>query len=544
VGITVANLTGALPDLVIADKGSNDVSVLVNRSQGEDISLAPAVRFQAGLGPVATVVQNVPGGYPNLLVSDSGSNTVTLIPGRSPADFDVTHETSFSVGDNPGPLFLNNFNGQTDLVTVNAGSNDLTLISGFGGPNAVTSTIASGGIDPDAAFAFSSGSGFEDLVVGNAGDGELALFEGRPNGLSLSSATTEPNLPEPTALAFSTLTGGQVQFYAATAGSESAELVALSLGIETAPASQPAAAQNTVAQLVGLHESSLPLVATVLTLTITVPGNELNLVLVESEAIAVAAFLPGTGVSVGQGLSSQGHGGPAGDDEVESDVRGVPSAPGTGAAVIAPWERFVIGLDEALEQFQRENPNGVSGAPARDAASGRSDSPPAASAPVQGGPTSLKSGSSLVPSSDEPDRTENASPSAQVETIDAIIQSFWGEDGASDSRRRLSHRAPTSGRADDEVSPIPLVLTPSRDRGPRTNFPIARSDHQTGEVIPLLPEPGKDEPDLASMSLAVAVTTTEWVHACRWHRALRAEWPGRVVNRARRRRVVIYPERP
>ena len=53
-------------------------------------------------------------------------------------------------------------------------------------------------------------------------------------------------------------------------------------------------------------------------------------------------------------------------------------SPARSRAVIAPWERFVIGLDKALEQFQRDNPNGVSGAPARDSASDRSDSPPAA----------------------------------------------------------------------------------------------------------------------------------------------------------------------
>ncbi len=83
VGITVANLTGALPDLVVSDEGSNDVSVLVNQSEAGDIRFAPAVRYHAGLGPVASVVQNVPGGYPNLLVSDSGSNNVTLLPGAA-----------------------------------------------------------------------------------------------------------------------------------------------------------------------------------------------------------------------------------------------------------------------------------------------------------------------------------------------------------------------------------------------------------------------------------------------------------------------------
>ena len=150
------------------------------------------------------------------------------------------------------------------------------------------------------------------------------------------------------------------------------------------------------AQLVPLNESSLPLVATVLTLTISVSGEELNFGLVATEATAVAAFLPGTGISLGQGLSSQRSGGLGGDvDEVELDESKAGVA-GAVPAAIAPWERYVIGLDEALEKFQRENPNGVSGAPARDSSSDRPESPPAAGQPTQGGPTSLQSGSDLA----------------------------------------------------------------------------------------------------------------------------------------------------
>ena len=137
---------------------------------------------------------------------------------------------TYSVGTDPGPTFVGNFNGQTDLVTVNAGSNDLTLISGFDGPDPVTTTISSAGLDPATAFAFSSDSGFDDLVVGNGGDGVLALFEGSSEGLTLSSSETVPGLPSPSSLAFASLSGGQVQFYAATEGQEAAALVALSLG--------------------------------------------------------------------------------------------------------------------------------------------------------------------------------------------------------------------------------------------------------------------------------------------------------------------------
>jgi FG-GAP-like repeat len=519
VGITVANLSGnpgtpsynpdALPDLVVADKGSNQVSILLNQSQkGGAISFSLGPRLNSGgSGPVSTVVGNFTGGaFPDMLVTNSQSNDVMLLPGVGQGFFNDTHPTPFAVGANPVTSFVGDFNGQTDLVTVNAGSNDLTLISGFNGPNPTTSSIASGGVDPDTAFAFSDGTGFEDVVVGNAGDGALSLFEGGMDGLDLMSTASEPNLPDPTALAFSALTGGQVQFYAATAGRESAELVALSLGIETAPISSSDAfsSANSAAQLVPLHESSLPLVATLLTLTISVSsGEELNFGLVATEATVVAAFLPGSGISVGQGLSSQRSGGLEGDDGAELD-ESKDGVAGAVPAAISTWERYVIRLDEALEKFQREHPNGVSSAPARDSSSDRSDSPPAAGQPAQGGPTSLNSSPNPVPSDGEPDQTENASPSIGVEAIDTIIESVWGEDRAGDSRERLSEMGRSSDRSHD-VSPIIRVVD-----APFlcSELPLAGSDRRTGEVLPPGPEIGKDQPDLALTSLVVATLAT------------------------------------
>ena len=49
----------------------------------------------------------------------------------------------------PGRLFVGNFDGKPDLVTVNTGSNNLTLISDFTSADYVTRTISSGGMDPD-----------------------------------------------------------------------------------------------------------------------------------------------------------------------------------------------------------------------------------------------------------------------------------------------------------------------------------------------------------------------------------------------------------
>ncbi len=308
VGITVANLTGALPDLVVADKGSNDVAILLNQG---NFSFTHGPRVDSGgVGPVSTIVGEFTAGstIPDILVTNSGSDNVTLLKGVGGGFFKPAITSPFSVGVDPGQSFVGNFDGTAGLLTVNAGSNDLTLISGFNGPDPVTTTISSGGLDPATAFAFESTSGFEDLVVGNTGDGVLALFEGGQDGLSLMSAQVEPDLPSPTALAFSALTGGEIQFYAATAGREAADLVSLNLAADTSFQVALPGPSDTFAQLVSFEGSSVPLVATVLTLTIEVSANELNSQLEGVENGGTGAFLAGSGITVGQGLSSAGRG--------------------------------------------------------------------------------------------------------------------------------------------------------------------------------------------------------------------------------------------
>jgi hypothetical protein len=388
VGITVANLTGNLPDLVVADKGSNDVSILLNQG---NFSFTQGPRLKSGgSGPVSTVVGHFTASpYPDILVTNSGSNDVALLPGVGGGFFNDTNPQTFPVGNNPGPLFVGNFDGKPDLLTVNAGSNDLTLISNFMSADATTSTIASGGTDPATAFSFSGSSGFDDLVVGNGGDGVLALFEGSAAGLTLTSSETNPALPSPSALAFSAMTGGQVQFYAATAGREAAELVALSLGVETGTSSQltTPGPLNTVAQLVPASESSLPLVATVLTLTIEVNGLEMNVGPSLSELAGSSGFLPGTGISIGQGLMLPGRSGGAGADGMDAlglqQLDEASANSGPAARGVSAWERTVLGLDEAWDELRgRINLDG-NGSAAPSGGPGATLTPP--SPPSQGG---------------------------------------------------------------------------------------------------------------------------------------------------------------
>ncbi len=433
VGITVADLTGEMfpdgeprLDLVVANKGSNDVSILLNQG---DFHFTQGPRLKpGGSGPVSTVVGHFTGdAYPDLLVTDSGSNDVRLLPGVGQGFFNDTNPIIYAVGTNPVTSFVGNFAGQTDLVTVNAGSNNLTLISGFNGPAPVTTTIPSGGTDPMTAFAFPSGGGFESLVVGNAGDGVLALFEGGTDGLVLTSRETVRDLPNPSDLSFSVLTDSQVLFYAVTEGREIPILVALSL-IGNSASPTPAPLLNDIVQLVSLQESSLSLVGTLLTLTIDPPTDEINLVPIDPPAISAGAFFLGMDVSVGQSLTQRG------GNDIESGLEDEAGNPANDTAGLLPSgsstrERFILGLDEALEQFGREN---------RDRFSSNPDAPSGTSQPRIGSgpqPTTPERPSSFrqVPAQGEaghrPGRMQDPRSPGRV---DAILDSLGADDTHSD----------------------------------------------------------------------------------------------------------------
>jgi hypothetical protein len=367
VGITVANLTGKTwpsgepkLDIVVADKGSNQVSILLNASKpGGTVSFNPGPRLNSGGdGPVSTVVGHFNGtANQDILVSNSGSNNVAVLPGVGGGFFNDTNPQTFAVGNNPGQLFVGNFDGRTDLLTVDAGSNNLTLVSDFLGPDAVTTTIPAGGTDPDTAFSFTTSSGFDDLVVGNGGDGVLALFEGSDQGLSLTSSQTNPDLPSPSALVYAGLAGGDVQFYAASAGREAAALVALSLGGEIAPASPSPSPMPQVAQLIPLQESSLALVGTLLITTLPSSNVETSLGPAETSITSTVSLTSAGPPGVGQG--------PTVLDEIEvtgagGDETPKPAKPEAAKPEVespsASWQRRVLGTDEALERFDREHP--------------------------------------------------------------------------------------------------------------------------------------------------------------------------------------------
>ena len=346
--IVAGDFTGdGRTDLAVVNQGTypnyyGSVSVLLGNGDG---TFQPPVTYAVGLYPSAIVAGDFTGdGRTDLAVANSGSNDVSILLGNGNGTFQP--QITYVVGNGPGPLFVGSFDGKPDLVTVNAGSNDLTLISDFLGLDPVTTTISSGGLDPVAAFEFSSGSGFDNLVVANNGDGTFALLEGGPHGLNLTSTETEPGL-HPTDLTFLAFTGGQVQFYAATEGSEAATLLTFQLGGETG-------GMSTVPGLQPLRDAALPLIGSLLTLTIETSTVEFDLSATNGEAAAAVSFLPVSTVTMGQSLPEHASTGEsANSDQEEPNKPQEPDLPVTRES--SSWQPFLMGLDEALDQFCRDS---------------------------------------------------------------------------------------------------------------------------------------------------------------------------------------------
>ena len=233
-GLTVADLNGQ-PDLLVADTGSNDVSVLLGQGSGSSWTMISGPRVRTDAGPVAMAVGNLLGGtQTDLAVANSGANNVQVFPGIGGGFFNNQPQATrtYAVGQ-ARPLCswgISTGSGQ-GLTTLNPGSNNGTLITGIGSATPVTQSFPTGGDSPTAGFAGDfNGNGFTDLVVGNNGDGQLALLTGGPGGLSLSQTLSSAEAPAPTALSFAGVSDGLLSFYVSTAGHEAAASLAFNLG--------------------------------------------------------------------------------------------------------------------------------------------------------------------------------------------------------------------------------------------------------------------------------------------------------------------------
>jgi len=135
-------------DLVTANSGDNTVTVLLGNGSG-GFTPAPGSPMTVGTSPQSAAAWDVNGdGKPDIVVTNLGDNTVTLLLGDGTGAFAVAAGSPFPAGASPYALGLGDFNGDgsTDLAIANTGANSVTLL--LGSPLPTTAALATTAVSP------------------------------------------------------------------------------------------------------------------------------------------------------------------------------------------------------------------------------------------------------------------------------------------------------------------------------------------------------------------------------------------------------------
>ena len=182
--VAIGNLdAGSIPDLAVANYGSNDVSILLGNGDGTVTAASPAT-VTAGTGPVSVAIGNLDGGSnSDLAVANYGSNNVSILLGNGDGTFGSA--TNFAVGSNPYAVAIGDLDGDTkpDLAVANGGSNNVSILLGNGSGSFGSATNFPVGNTPTSvAIGDLDGDGNLDLVTANYGATTVSILRGNGTG--------------------------------------------------------------------------------------------------------------------------------------------------------------------------------------------------------------------------------------------------------------------------------------------------------------------------------------------------------------------------
>ncbi|MEH1968431.1 FG-GAP-like repeat-containing protein [Nostoc sp.] len=192
-------------DLVVANSGSNNVSVLLNDGNG---SFGTATDYPAGTFSNFVAVADFNGDSQlDFVVTNYNSSTVSLLVNNGSGGFNAA--TSFSVGTQPNSIVVGDFNGDTklDLVVANYGGTDVSLLvnNGSGGFNAANSFTV-GTAPRSVAVGDFNGDGKLDIVAANYNSANVSVLLNNGSG-SFNAATNFTAGSNPGAVAVADIDG-------------------------------------------------------------------------------------------------------------------------------------------------------------------------------------------------------------------------------------------------------------------------------------------------------------------------------------------------
>ena len=166
-------------DVVVANAGGS-VAVIIDGNQA-------AASFAAGTNSRSVAAGDLNhDGHVDLVVANAGSNDVSVLLGLGGGNADFAAATSFAAGSSPWSVALGDLDGDGDLdaVTANSGSNNVSILlgTGLGGFAAATNLLTGGSNPQSVAIGDFNNDAVLDLAVANFGSGDVSVLLGTGGG--------------------------------------------------------------------------------------------------------------------------------------------------------------------------------------------------------------------------------------------------------------------------------------------------------------------------------------------------------------------------
>ena len=185
-GVAIGDLDGdGKPDLTVADKDGQTVSVLRNTCTSGNISFATKVDYATGSSPRSVAIGDLDGdGKPDLAVANDVSNTVSVFRNTSTSgNISFAAKLDFATGLRPYSVVIGDLDGDgnPDLATANNASNTVTLLrnTSTGGNISFASKLdfATGNSPYSVAMGDLDGDGKPDIATANAVSNTVAVLK-------------------------------------------------------------------------------------------------------------------------------------------------------------------------------------------------------------------------------------------------------------------------------------------------------------------------------------------------------------------------------
>lgn len=194
------------PDIVVVNSADETVSVLINTTTTasvNDITFASSVNFLVGSNPLSVSIQDVNAdGKPDVVVANHGSNTVSVLRniftnGAAGTAF-FAEKIDFPAGNSPRSVVVTDLDGdkKVDIAVANEGSNTISVLrnttvpatidaASFAAPVSFTTgdspnSLAAGDVDGDDKT---------DLIVSNYGSGSVSVLHNAAVSGSIGAAS-------------------------------------------------------------------------------------------------------------------------------------------------------------------------------------------------------------------------------------------------------------------------------------------------------------------------------------------------------------------